>query len=148
MTGHSLCAIFAKVRTEVLGGLPWQAVKVANGVATDMAEAVNAEPGASADVEATMRLLLVQAKDGKAGARSHEIVREPSFAFATWVSRWTSLREELRGVAPIAPVQSAAKPWEQAERDAAARKAKDANDEIRARREIQARLEAAGRSAG
>lgn len=110
--------------------MPWQNVKVAGGVATTMAEAINAEPGARADVEPSIALLFAWAKAGKAGNQSAEILRSPSFAFGAWMSKWTELREELHGRAPVIPEAARpkrpdAKPWQAAEREAEDRKARD-----------------------
>ena len=102
LTGYSLCQLFARIRSEALGGIPWQSVRVVGGTATDMAEAINADPAARADVEPTIRLLFKLAKDGKAGDKSAEIVRSGSFAFGAWCSKWTELREALHRKTPTA----------------------------------------------
>lgn len=101
LTGHELTRLFGVVRVRVLGGgIEWTASpRVTRGAAVDMAEEINAV-AARADVEPTMELLLRKAQRGRAGDKSAEIVKSPSFAFGAWMSQWTELREELRGKAP------------------------------------------------
>lgn len=108
MTGHSLCRTFGEVRARLVGGFPWQSVRVARGAAADMAEAINDEPGARADVVPTMELLLRKAQEGKAGDRSVDIIKQPSFGFGAWLSQWTALREELHGKTPRRAPRTAA----------------------------------------
>lgn len=96
--------------------MPWQSVRVEGGAASTMADTLNEIPDSSADVIPTMELLFDRAKTGKAGNRSADILREPSFAFGAWLSQWTSLREELHGLAPKIPVAAlprlpGEKPW-------------------------------------
>jgi hypothetical protein len=102
LTGWSLRKIFSEVRANATGGLPWVGPAPSGGRDTTMAELINAEPGARADVAQTIALLIRQAKLGKAGEMSAQILRDPSFGFATWCSRWTALREEIHGMAPSA----------------------------------------------
>lgn len=92
--------MFGKVRAEMVGGFPWQSVRVARGSAADMAEAINEEPGARADIVPTMELLIRKAQAGKAGDKSADIISQPSFGFCAWLSQWTALREELHGKSP------------------------------------------------
>lgn len=102
LTGYTLCRLFSQVRAKAVDGLPWQSVRVAGGAASDMAAAINDDPGARADVEPTMALLFKLAKDGKAGDQSKRILESGSFAFGAWLSQWTELRERLHGKGPRA----------------------------------------------
>jgi 5-methylcytosine-specific restriction endonuclease McrA len=108
VTGHELQRLFGEIRSRDYGGLPWQSVRVTGGAASTMAELLNEDPSLRGDVAPTISLLFKRAKGGKAGQRSADILREPSFAFGAWCSQWTSLREEVHGVAPKIP--DAAKP--------------------------------------
>ncbi len=103
LTGYELQRLFAEIRSRVVGGLPWQSVKVGSGGATSMAEMLNSDPSLRADIRPTIELLFRNAQAGKAGNRSADIVRSPSFAFGAWCDQWTALREELHGVAPALP---------------------------------------------
>ncbi len=100
VNGHSLKRIFALIREELIGGLPWATPSVVGGKDSAMAEVINADPGSRADIAPTMRLLFKLAKEGKAGDKSVEIVRNGSFAFGAWCSQFTALREQLHNVAP------------------------------------------------
>ena len=102
LSGHELCRLFSQVRAAAVGGLPWQSVRVAGGAASDMAAAINEDPGARADVAPTMELLFKLAKAGKAGDKSAEIVKSGSFAFGAWLAKWTELREQLHAKGPAA----------------------------------------------
>jgi len=100
VTGHELKRLFAAIRErEVPGTLPWQTPIVRDGKDTSMAEMINADPTARADVATTMTLLLKSAEAGQRGNSSKLITGKPAFGFACWISDWTSLREELRGSA-------------------------------------------------
>jgi hypothetical protein len=108
MTGHRLRSLFAEVRSRLVGGLPWQVPRVAEGKDASMAEIVNGDPDAPADVVPTMELLFKLAKGGKAGAKSADIMRDGSFAFGAWCSQWTALRERLHGKSPEVPAAARA----------------------------------------
>lgn len=103
VTGHELKRLFSAIRThEFPETLPWQSPRMLTGKDSDIADQINSDPGARDDVAATMTLLFRSAKDGKRGKNSKQIVSNPTFAFACWLSDWTALREELRGVKPAA----------------------------------------------
>jgi hypothetical protein len=91
------------VRSRHVNGFPWQSVRVAGGTASTMSDAINADPPAREDIVATMELLFSKAKSGALGPKSGEILRDGSFAFGAWCSRWTQLREELHGLSPADP---------------------------------------------
>jgi hypothetical protein len=97
LTGHSLRKIFADVRSRFVGGFTWQTPAVAGGKDATMAEIINADPAARADVVPTIELLFKLAKEGKAGDKSQEILDDGSFAFGTWCSKWASLRGRVHG---------------------------------------------------
>lgn len=116
ISGHELRRVFGLVRERAIpGSLGWQVPAVADGKDAAMAEIVNdGGPSARADVVPTMELLFRLANDGKAGDRSADIREDGSFAFGTWCSKWTSLRERLHRKGPAAgfiprPFPSAAK---------------------------------------
>lgn len=104
----TLCRLFGEIRSREVGGLPWQNVRVANGRDQSMCDMLNADQASVADVEPSMVLFFKRAKEGRAGQRSGEILKEPSLAFASWCSSFTSLREEMLGKTPAVP--AAAKP--------------------------------------
>lgn len=106
ITGHELRRIFGVIRCEHVGGLTWQTPNVAGGKDSAMAEVINADTMARADIAPTMNLLFKLAKDGKAGARSDLIVRDGSFAFGAWCAQWTSLREQVHGIALVATAKT------------------------------------------
>lgn len=98
LTGHELRRVFSLVRERDLpGSLAWVTPAVAGGKDSTMAEVVNDNPEARVDVIPTMAMLFRLAKEGKAGDKSQEILDDGSFAFGTWCSKWTSLRERLHG---------------------------------------------------
>lgn len=102
LTGFSLRKIFSEVRSRVVGGMPWQTPRVAEGKDASMAELINADQAALADVVPTIELLFKLAKAGRAGDRSDVVLRDGSFAFGAWCSQWTALREQLHGKGPDA----------------------------------------------
>jgi hypothetical protein len=114
VTGVGLQRLFAKVRSRIVeGAMEWQTPPVKDGRAADMADLINADPSAAADVEPTMELFLRTASEGKRGGQSKLMTEKPAFGFAAWCSDWTALREELRGLvrksarvrsAPIQPL--------------------------------------------
>jgi hypothetical protein len=138
ISGHALCVLFGEVRSREVGGLPWQAVRVANGKASEMADLIASDPGLLADVKPTMELLFKRAKTGKAGKGAEQILRDPSFAFGAWCSSWTALREELHGRAPLIPKAIASPPESFAERDARAREERRAREKAESARNIAA----------
>jgi uncharacterized protein YdaU (DUF1376 family) len=105
VTGLTLIRIFGVIRSEMVGGLPWQSIR-APEKASDMADAIAADPAACEDVKPTMRLLFSKAKSGRL-SKSAEILRDPSFAFGAWCSQFTALREEHRRVSPRGPAAAA-----------------------------------------
>lgn len=109
LNGTTLQQLFGRVRSRMVGGFDWQGVRVSGGKSTDMAEMINSDPSAAADVEPTMVLLFKNAQAGKY-SRSAEMIENPSFAFGAWVANWTALREQLHGKQPAIP--PAAKPRE------------------------------------
>lgn len=103
VTGEGLKRVFAEVRAkEIPGTLPWQTPVVRDGKEANMAEMINGDPSARADVVPTMELLFRGALAGGCGPKSTLILEKPAFAFATWCSDWTALREKLHGRTPIA----------------------------------------------
>lgn len=123
VTGHELQRVFGAIRSRDVGGLEWQSVRVVGGAASTMADAINADPSLRSDVAPTIALLFKRAKSGAAGARSADILREPSFAFGAWLSQWTALLEEVRGLTPEIPVAARPRPvgeksWQTAEKAA------------------------------
>jgi len=149
LTGGDLQRVFGQVRAKKTGsGLPWQSVRAEGGASSSMAELLNDDPTARADVIPTMELLFDRAKAGKAGNRSADIIREPSFAFGAWLSQWTSLREELHGLTPKIPAAAlpkkpGEKPWLEADK---ARESAAAFARMEGRR-VLAELEAAEKAA-
>lgn len=103
VTGHDLQRVFGEIRARDVGGLDWQGVRVANGKESSMADLINADPTARADVIPTIELLFRSAKEGRRGPQSARILSTPSFGFGAWVSDWTPLREEIHGKAPAPP---------------------------------------------
>jgi len=108
LTGLSVRQIFSEVRSRMVGGLPWQVPRVAEGKDATMAEIINADPAARADVAPTIELLFKLAKAGAAGDKSQQILDDGSFAFGTWCSKWTALRERVHGKARVAAAQPGA----------------------------------------
>lgn len=98
--------LFGEVRSRMVGGLPWQSLR-APEKASRMADLLGDDDSAWADVERSMELLFRHAKAGRY-PRSDEMLRDPTFAFGVWGSKWTELREEIHGRAPHIP--EAAKP--------------------------------------
>lgn len=146
LTGNDLQRVFGQVRCKKIGGgLPWQSVRVVGGAASSMADAVNENPEMRDDVIPTMELLFDRAKSGKAGKRSADILREPSFAFGAWCSQWTALREELHGLTPeipsaAQPLAPGAKPWLAEEKAKERQRATDRAQQRIAQAEIDRQL--------
>jgi hypothetical protein len=105
MRAQLLIDLFGRIRSETIrGALPW---RTAGGNLFNRAVAfvrdIEDDPEAQADIEETMRMALRRAKDANDPQQT-----EPAFAFGTWVSKFTPLREELRGLRQ--PVGTADKP--------------------------------------
>jgi hypothetical protein len=93
--------VFGRVRSQAMpSALPWQTPAMRDGKDSAMAEVINGDPTARADVIPTMQLLYAKASEGKCGKNSPMILQKPAFAFACWISDWTALREELHGRTP------------------------------------------------
>lgn len=102
LTGRTLGIVFGCVRqAEVDGTLSWDVPK-STEKADPQAFGIGADPKAIADVVPTMRLVFVKAKAGEI-QKADEVLRDPSFAFGMWSSKFTTLREEIRGLSPAAP---------------------------------------------
>jgi hypothetical protein len=96
-TGFGLQKLFARVRAGIVeGALDWQTPPARDGRAAEMADLINADPTALADVEPTMELFLRTANEGKRGPQSKLMAEKPAFGFAAWCTDWTPLREDLR----------------------------------------------------
>jgi hypothetical protein len=111
LTGHELRRLFGLVRSRALpSSMPWATPAVAGGKDSTMAALIEDDPTARPDVVPSMELLFKLAKDGKAGDKSAEIVNDGSFAFGSWCSKWTALRERLHGKAPVVTAAPAGPP--------------------------------------
>lgn len=96
---RDLLELYAKVRSELVGGEPWETAgnagyAKARGFLTEVAQA--RDPTAiAADFEPTMRLFAAVAKVDK-----DPRLREPFYGFCAWITRFAGLREELHGRRP------------------------------------------------
>lgn len=95
LTGYSLQATFARIRADVLGGLPWTMPPTAQGKSSTFAAGL--QPEAIPDIERTMRLACEHVRDGRTEWQDGRF-KDPGFLFATWMARFTALREEAHGV--------------------------------------------------
>jgi hypothetical protein len=102
MTGQDLLRIFGRVRSQVFPEtLPWKTARDPKGDAGTLASSLGPEEMAA--VEPSMLLALEHIRDG-IGRWSDSRNSDVSFAFGSWKSAFHALREELKGVAPVANV--------------------------------------------
>ena len=95
VTAQHLLDTFGRLRSDVVGGMPWQFGGGGNyAKAQKMAASFDEHPAAAADIEPTMRLVLERSKESQ-DARD----QNPAFAFGSWCSSFTALREQLHGLA-------------------------------------------------
>jgi hypothetical protein len=101
-TAQRILDAWGRIREEVVpGALAWHAAgRALYAKAGQLAEAVADDPAAQADIEPTMRLSIERALDSQ-DPRDSEL----NWGFSVWLSRFTDLREELRGrrLAPGTP---------------------------------------------
>jgi len=102
--GQYLTQRFGELRSEIVGGLPWQGAHAKPEKAGRMADEINAVPGSEQDIEPTMRLVLQRAIHDS--PRHDARFRKPAFAFGAWCSEFTSLREQVHGLAPAGEAQT------------------------------------------
>ncbi len=105
MTGYVLMARFGAVRAECVPGvLDWDTPRVANGKDETFAARLSANPAAMAVAIPSMRRFFERAKAGDYGESvSSKILKDPTYAFGCWMSKFHELREEFAGVSPNAP---------------------------------------------
>lgn len=111
--GHDLVTMFGSARLEIFPEtLPWNTARDKDGDAGSFAELLSDDE--IVDLRETMRLALSKIKSGSIGWQNPEMAVNPSFAFGSWKSKFTGLREELHGrVAKVAkpePQQRDGKP--------------------------------------
>lgn len=82
----------------MLGGLPWTIPPDPGGRAGTFAERL--PPEAYADIRPTMRLMFEAIRQRRRNWNDERLARNPAFAFGSWISRFTELREELHKRAP------------------------------------------------
>jgi hypothetical protein len=98
ITGHALLTVYAALRSEVVpGAMPWVTPPNARGKASDFAETLVAAGVTWAEVKATMRLQLAEAK-----AEVGKALADASFGFGAWCSGFSAYREAHHGRAPPA----------------------------------------------
>lgn len=98
-TGYDLQRLFGRIRSEVFPNkLPWSIPPDKDGrTGTFAARLSDAD---ITDTPATMRLALEHIRDGVEGW-NHQGLSGPAFAFGSWRSKFTELREELAGLIPV-----------------------------------------------
>lgn len=98
VTGHDLQRWFGLARAAVFPDtLSWVTPRSVEGKAESFAAGI--PPDAIPDIRPTMQLAMERIRDGHAEWRLSEMA-DPSFAFGTWMSRFTALRESLHACAP------------------------------------------------
>lgn len=91
---QAILSKFGRIRSEVVGGLPWHAAgRSLYAKADQLAQSLRDDPTAVEDIEPTMRLLLADAKESQ-DPRDRDI----GWSFGVWVHRFTDLRERLHGL--------------------------------------------------
>lgn len=80
--------------------MKWQSAK-SHATASAMAAEIGGDADALADVVPTMRLMFEKARAGTLN-KSGDILNNASFAFGTWCSIFTMLREELHPAKGVA----------------------------------------------
>lgn len=98
LRGYYLQQTFARLRSEVIGGLAWSIPPDTSGKATTFAERLT--PEEIADIEPTMRLMFGHIKEGQDDWEDERLRKSASFAFGTWIARFSDLREELHDKRP------------------------------------------------
>lgn len=98
-TGYDLQRLFGRIRSEVFPTkLPWSIPPDKDGRTTTFAARLS--DADITDTPATMRLALEHIRDGVEGW-DHPGLSGPAFAFGSWRSKCTELREELAGLVPV-----------------------------------------------
>lgn len=91
---QAILSKFGRIRSEVVGGLPWHAAgRSLYAKADQLAQSLRDDPTAVDDIEPTMRVLLADAKESQ-DPRDRDI----GWSFGVWVHRFTDLRERLHGL--------------------------------------------------
>lgn len=99
-----LATLFGRVRAEAIPtAMPWIAPTKSSDKAEPIVTAANREPEVRDDILPTMRLLFAKAKLGDYERSGGSILKDASFAWGTWCSSFTALREELHGLTHEAP---------------------------------------------
>jgi len=108
-TARNVLAAFARIRGETCGGkaLFFQPTESTVDKAAKWLEAMPVD--AVADIEPAMKRACDGVRDG-VKSWSDSRMSDPMFLFATIVSRWSSLREELHGCAPKVAEKKAQEP--------------------------------------
>lgn len=98
VSAQSLMRAFGSLRAELLNAMPWNIGGDTEG--RTAAFVAGLDDAAKADLVPTMRLFLQHVKAGTGNTKQEPRMRDPTFAFACWRGRFTSLREELHGKLP------------------------------------------------
>lgn len=100
---HVLATVFGRVRAqECPGAFPWTIPANAPGKAESVITDANDHPDVRTDVIPTMVRFFEHAKASRFDAAA-KALSDPTYGFACWVSKFTTLREELHGRAPAPP---------------------------------------------
>ena len=98
--GRDLVEAFGQERSKVWPAcFPWVTAKNRDGSADSFAASLP-DDVEMPEVIATMRAFFAHVKAGHEGWDKPANTTDPSFAFGTWKSKFTALREELHGVSP------------------------------------------------
>lgn len=105
-SGYELLRRFGARRSERLGGFPWATPPSRDGKADTFADRLTeAEIG---DIDATMDLAFELIRTRGPGWDDDRLSKSPAFAFGTWMSEFSALRESLHGRVPkVAPIAAA-----------------------------------------
>lgn len=99
--GRTLQEWFGDERSQILGGFPWTVPPDPHGKASAFAAGLESDPYRHL-IRPTMRRLLENVKAGRQGWTNPQLRTSPAFAFASWMSNFTALCEDLEGKAPRA----------------------------------------------
>jgi len=99
-SGLGLTTAFGQERAKVWPScLPWVTARNRDGSAESFAASLPDDVQMS-EVIATMRAFFAHVKAGHEGFDNEANTKDPSFAFGSWKSKFTALREEIHGVSP------------------------------------------------
>jgi hypothetical protein len=104
LNGYDLQRQFGIVRSKILGGLPWHVPGDKGGEVEAFAVRIADDDDALPDIVPTMRRACELIRDGHEEWRDRRM-RDASFAFGCWRSKFTLLREELHHKTPVLPIR-------------------------------------------